>query len=218
MLQTDRRALAEARQRRDEKAFLTERRPVALGVFDQLVGFGEPHRPPAALAPIVEQDAGDLAAFARTGSVTQHPAAPEANSMFAIVGCGRDDIERVVHGPGTGEISGMRLAGIDDAFELGVGEQAIAGDGGRQMRPIAGLGRRNRSHCCRLHQAGRMRRRAQDADGLKRVVLIQRVGDVRALNRRPIDRFISKRRRIRRILLPAAALRALPPSAARRRA
>ena len=42
--QPDRRALAEARQRRDQQPLHAERRPVALGVLDQLVGLGDPDR------------------------------------------------------------------------------------------------------------------------------------------------------------------------------
>ena len=34
----------------------------------------------------------------------------------------------------------MGLAGVDHAFELSVGQQALGNDGRRQMRPIAGFG------------------------------------------------------------------------------
>ena len=37
--QSDRRSLTKAREWRHQQPFLSERRPVALGVFDQLVGF-----------------------------------------------------------------------------------------------------------------------------------------------------------------------------------
>ena len=40
----------------------------------------------AALQPVVEQDAGDLAAFAGAGAVAEHPAAAEANGVFGVVG------------------------------------------------------------------------------------------------------------------------------------
>src|SRR5258708_9232076 len=76
LLQTDRRALAEARQRRDQQPFHAERRPVALGVLDQLVGLADPQRAAAALQPGVEQDAGDLTAFPRTGTVARQPHTP----------------------------------------------------------------------------------------------------------------------------------------------
>ena len=47
--------------------------------------------------------------------------------------------------PRAGEMAGMGLAGIDDAFELGIGQQAIGDDVRRQMRPIGRLGRRDRA-------------------------------------------------------------------------
>src|SRR5579871_3500876 len=64
LLQADRRALAKARQWRDLQTLLSERRPVALGVLDQLVGLRDPESAAAALEPVVEHDAGDLAALA----------------------------------------------------------------------------------------------------------------------------------------------------------
>src|SRR6202023_3487896 len=76
LLQTDRRSLAEARERRDQQPFHAERRPVALGVLDQLVGLADPHRTTAALQPVVQQDAGDLTALSRAGAVSQKPATP----------------------------------------------------------------------------------------------------------------------------------------------
>ena len=80
----------------------------------------------------------------------------------------------------------MRLAGIDDAFELRVGQQPIGDDAGRQMRPIARLRRRDRSHRGRLHQPGRMRLRARNADRLQGVAFVERLADAAALGRRPV--------------------------------
>ena len=181
-------------ERRDEEPLLAERRPVALGVLDQLVGLGDPDRAAAALQPVVEDDAGDLAALAGAGAVAQQPAAAEAHGVLGIVRRGRDDIEGLVDRPGSGEMAGMGLAGIDDALELGVGQQAVGDDIGRQMRPVAGLGRRDRGHRGRLHEPGRMRLRSGNTDRLKRVAFIERVGDAAALGRRPVDR---SRRRVR---------------------
>ena len=90
---------------------------------------------------------------------------------------GGDEIEGLVDRPGAGEIVGMGLAGIDDAFELGVREQAVGDDVRRQMRPIGRLGRRDRGHGGRLHELGRMRLRAGNTDRLQRVFLIERIGD-----------------------------------------
>ena len=99
LLQTDRRALSEPRERRDEKPLRSEGRPVALGVLDQLVGLADPHRAAAALQPIVEQDAGDLAALARAGAVSQKPATPELYGIVRIVARRADEVIGLVNGP-----------------------------------------------------------------------------------------------------------------------
>src|ERR1700738_2763779 len=43
LLQTDRRALAEARERRDQQPLHANCRPVALGILDQLVRLADPY-------------------------------------------------------------------------------------------------------------------------------------------------------------------------------
>ena len=66
-----------------------DRGPVAAGVFEQLVGGGQPQRPAAAAQPVVEDNGGDLAALAAAGAVAQHPAAPETHRRgqgFAVAG------------------------------------------------------------------------------------------------------------------------------------
>ena len=135
-VEADRRALRKAGQRRDEQPLLAERRPVALGILDQLVGLRDPDGAAAALEPVVEQDAGDLAALAGAGAVAEHPAAPEADGALGAVGRGRDRVEGLVHVPCAREEAGMRLARIDHAFELGVGQKPVGDDGRRQMRPV----------------------------------------------------------------------------------
>ena len=197
MLQTDRRALAEARQRRHQKPLLAERRPIALGVLDQLVGFRHPDRAAAALQPVVEQDACNLAALAGAGAIAEKPAAAEADGVFSVVGRGRDDIECLVHRPRSGEVAAMGLAGSDDAFELGVGQHAVRDDIAGQVRPIAGLGRRHRRHRRRLHQLGGVSLRAGNTDRLQSVSFIERLGDVTALDRHPVDGLIGQLNRLR---------------------
>ena len=96
-LEADRRALPEAGERHDQQALLAERRPVALGVLDQLVGLRHPHGPAPALEPVVEDDARDLPALAGAGAVAQEPAAAKAHGVRRAVGCGRDDVEGLVH-------------------------------------------------------------------------------------------------------------------------
>ena len=139
------------------KPLHAERRPVALRILDQLVGLADPDRAAAALQPVVEQDAGDLPALAGAGAVAEKPAATKANGVLGVVARGGDDVEGRIDRPGAGEEVGMRLAGIDDALELGVRQQAIRDDVRRQMRPIGWLWRRDRGHRRRLHQLGRMR-------------------------------------------------------------
>src|SRR3546814_1514319 len=72
-------ALPVMRERDDVALGAAERGPVAHRVLDQLVGLGDPERPAPALEPVVEDDAGDLAALAGAGAVPQEPAAPEAH-------------------------------------------------------------------------------------------------------------------------------------------
>ena len=123
--QPDRRALAEARQRRDQQPLHAERRPVALGVLDQLVGLADPDRAAAALEPVVEQDAGDLTALAApVPSPRNQPRRKRtAFSASSRAAATTSKVSSTVHEPG--EKFGMRLAGIDDAFKLGVRQQAV---------------------------------------------------------------------------------------------
>ena len=129
-VECDRRTLAEARQRDDVGAVAADCRPVALGVFDQLVGFGDPQSAAAAFEPVVENDRGDLAALAGAGAVAEKPAAPEAYSVLGIVRRGRNEIVGLVDRVGAGEMAGMGFAGVDHALELRVGQDA----GGEQSR------------------------------------------------------------------------------------
>lgn len=67
----------------------------------------------------------------------------------------------------------MRLAGIDDAFELGIGQEAIRHGIGRQMWPVRRLRWRDRGHRGGLHEFGRMRMRIENTDRLQGVFLIK---------------------------------------------
>ena len=84
----------------------------------------------------------------------------------------------------------MGLAGMDHAFELGVGQQAVRNKIIRQVRTIGRLRRRNRGHRGRLHQPCWMRLRPWNADGLERVRFIKGIGDAARFPRCPIDHFI----------------------------
>ena len=59
----------------------------------------DPDRAAAALEPVVEQDAGDLAALAGAGAVAQKPAAAEADGVLGIVARGGDDVKSLVDCP-----------------------------------------------------------------------------------------------------------------------
>ena len=171
-------ALPEAALRHDEQLLLSQRGPVALGVLDQLVGLGDPERAAAALEPVVEQDARGLAALPRPGAVAQEPAAPKRDGVRVVVARGGHGIEALIDRPASGEMPGMGLARVDDALDLGVGEQAFGDDALGQMRPVAGLGRPHRRHGGRLHELGWMRLGALDADGLDLVGLVEAVAEL----------------------------------------
>ena len=69
--------------------------------------------------------------------------------------CGLNEVVGFIDRPLPGEKIAVRFAGIDDGFELGIGQQAVC-DVCLAARPVAGLGRRDRGHGRRLHQFGRM--------------------------------------------------------------
>jgi hypothetical protein len=179
-LERDRRTLTKARQGHQVGAVAADRGPVALGVLDQLVGFGDPDRPAAASEPVVEDDRGDLAALARTGAVAEEPAAPKADRFLGPPGLRRgrlrscrDEIVGLVDGVGPGEMAGMRLAGIDDTLELRVREDAGREQAQRQMRAVGGAGRGDRGHRGRLHELGRVWQRVRDPDRLQRIAFVK---------------------------------------------
>ena len=120
----DRSTLAEARKRDDVGAVTADRRPVALGILDQLVGFRDPDGLAAAPEPVVEDDCGDLAALAGAGAVAEKPAAAEANSILRVGRCGRNQVIGLVDRVRAGEMRRMCFAGLDNTFELCVGEDA----------------------------------------------------------------------------------------------
>ena len=196
-VERDRRALAEARQRHDVGAVAADRGPVALGVLDQFVGFRDPDRAAAALEPVVEDDRGDLAALAGAGAVAEKPAAPEADRAFGIFRGRRDEVVGLVDGVGPGEMAGMRLAGIDDALELRVGQDAGREQPRRQMRPIGRAGRGDRGHGGRLHELGRMRPRVGNPDRLQRIALVEARGEPCDRGGRPVAGLVGELDEIR---------------------
>ena len=145
-VERDRCTLAEARQRHDVGAVAADCGPVALGVLDQFVGFGNPDGALAAFEPVVEDDCRDLTPLAGAGAVAEEPAAPEPHGVRRIRRCCRHEVVGFVDGVGPGEMAGMRFAGIDHALKLRIGQDARCGQPWRQMRPVAGAGRGDRGH------------------------------------------------------------------------
>src|SRR5690606_586196 len=99
--QRDRLSLREAREWRDQQAFHAERRPVALCVLDQLVGFGDPDRLTPSAQPVVEDDRGRLAALASSGPVTEHEAPAKPDRTGSIFWRSAHIVEMLVYGPST---------------------------------------------------------------------------------------------------------------------
>ncbi len=192
MTKPDRRPLAEARERCDQQPLHAERRPVALRVLDQLVGLADPDGAPPAFEPIVEQDAGDLAALAGASAVAEKPAAPKADRVLGVVARGGDKVEGLIDRPRPGEEIGMGLAGVDDAFELRVREHAIGDQFFGKMWPVGRFRRRDRGHRRGLHQLRWMRLRAGNTDRLKDVFLIKRIRETGALGWCPVHGLVGK--------------------------
>ena len=184
-VERDRRALAEPRQWYEVGAVAADRGPVALGVLDQFIGFGDPDRPAASFEPVVENDRGDLAALAGASAVAEKPATAEPHGTFGAFRGGRDEVVGVVDDVGPGEMAGMRLAGIDHALELRVRKDAGGEQARRQIRPVRGAGRGDRGHRARLHELGRVRPRVRDPDRLQRVAFVEARGQPRRTGRRP---------------------------------
>src|SRR3954468_17567210 len=92
----------------------------------------------------------------------------------------------------------MGFAGADDAFELGVREQAGAEDALRQVRAVARLRGCDRGHRGGLDQTGRVRGCAGDAHGLERVAFVQALAQATDLSGRSVaglvDEFDNGRR------------------------
>ena len=85
LVETDRRSRSKAGLWGHQEPFLAQRRPIALGVLDQLVGLADPNRATTAFEPIVEQYPRDLAALARPRAVAQKPAASKADGVRGII-------------------------------------------------------------------------------------------------------------------------------------
>ena len=113
-----------------------------------------------------------------------------SGSSGAAVG----DVEGLIDLPRSGQVTGMGLARVDDALELGIRQQSARNDCGRQMRPVGRFRGCHRRHRHGLHQLGRMGLRIGNKDRLQAVFFIKRLGDTPALGRTANPR---SRRRVR---------------------
>ena len=155
--------------------------PVAAGVLQQSVVLRQPDRPVAALGQVVGDDAGDLAAFAAAGAVTEEEALAERHGARVIVLDQHDLMRRRAGDPRARQDLGVRLAGIDHRLHLGVRDEALAGDLLRQLRPIGRRRRRDRGHGSGFHERGGVRLDLREGDAAERIGLVE--ADVMALAR-----------------------------------
>src|SRR3546814_4709630 len=95
---------------------------------------------------VVEDDPGDLAALAGPGAVAQEPAAPEAHGAWRPGVDRAHRIERLVDRVVAGKETRMGLARIDQALELGVGENAVGHQAIQDMGPDRKSTRLNSRH------------------------------------------------------------------------
>jgi hypothetical protein len=87
-------------------------------------------------------------------------------------------------------MGGMGLAGVDDALELGVRQEAVRSDPGGQAGPVSWQGRGGRRHGGRLHEPGGMGLRVWYGDRLKHITLVNTLSGVDARIRRRLSNFI----------------------------
>ena len=117
--------LAELRERYDIALAAAERHPVATRIFDELVTLRDPDRPSAPQQPVVENDARDLPSFAAARSIAQKPAlAQTEGTVIALGRCHQLAFDLAALEPAL-EMRLVRVARIDDAFELRRGEKAV---------------------------------------------------------------------------------------------
>ncbi|CAB4910383.1 unannotated protein [freshwater metagenome] len=144
----------------DVECEAAHRGPVTARILQQRLGLGDPDVLATAAEPLVEDDRGDLAAFAGAGAVGEE----EAGSV---------GLARVVRRQGQALFGGQEpareialesIAGVDQRLELGVRQDLAVDDVGRKLRPVARPRRGDRAHGNRFHQRRRVLRRAPDRD------------------------------------------------------
>ena len=166
--------------------------PVAAGVLQQGVILRQPDRPMAALGQVVGDDAGDLSALATSSAVTEEEALTERHGARVIVLDQHHLVRRRAGDPRARQDLRVRLAGIDHRLHLGVGDQALAGDLLRQLRPVGRRRRRDRGHGSGFHERGGVGLHLREGDAAERVGLVE--ADVVALARPGLGLIDDRRR------------------------
>ena len=128
-----------------------DRGPVATCILEQRFGLRDPDVLAATAQPLVENDGGDLAAFAGPGAVTEEETGAIGAAFF--VGGER---EALFNGfEQAGDIALESIAGIDQRLELSVRERLRVDDGLREGRDVGRPRGGDRAHGNRFHQRGR---------------------------------------------------------------
>ena len=163
--------LAELAQGDDVLPAAPEGGPVAPRVLDQLVALGQPQGAFAPAQPVVEDDAGGLAALAAAGAVAEHPAPAEAyrrrqrpaagvvlsaGLLFPVLWNRRDVLPIGLDAVFGGEAAGVGFAGEDEAFDLGVGQRPPGDQPCGQHGPVGRRGVGHGRHGGGLDQGRRM--------------------------------------------------------------
>ena len=146
----------------------------------------------AALGHVVGDDTGDLSALAASGAVTEEEALTERHGARVIVLDQHHLVRRRASDPRPRQDLRVRLAGIDHRLYLGVGDQALAGDLLRQLRPVGRRRRRDRGHRSGFHERGGVGLRLREGDAAERVGLVE--ADVVALARPGLGLIDDRRR------------------------
>ena len=195
-LERDRRALAEARQRHDVGAIAADRvqsRSASSMSLSDLEIQTARRRPLSQLSRMIAATWRPLPA--PVPSPRNQPRRKRTASSAPVRRGG--NVVSFIDGVSAGEMTGMGLAGIDNAFELRVGQDAARKQPGRQMRPVGRARRCNRCHGSRLHQLGRVRTRHPEAGSIAARSLRKGSSLKRVSPGRPVAGFINKLDNIR---------------------
>src|SRR3546814_12433859 len=109
-----------------------DRGPVATCILQQRLGLGYPHVLAAPAQPLVEDDGGNLTALAGTGAVAKEESGP----VRATVLVRRERQPFLGRLEQTGDVALESVTGVDQRFELSVGQHPFVDYPGRQLRNV----------------------------------------------------------------------------------